>query len=181
MRSLFYPSENETQAAEKLKQTHITQPALFVIEYALAQLLMSWGISPKAMIGHSIGEYVAATLADVMSLEDALTLVAIRGKLMQQLPRGAMLSVALKEEEVKILLNEELSLAASNAPNLCVVSGTHNAINALEKQLIARGVECRHLHTSHAFHSQMMEPILEPFLAELKKVKLNPPKHFLLN
>jgi len=176
LRALFYPSENETQAAEKLKQTHITQPALFVIEYALAKLLMSWGIPPSAMIGHSIGEYVAACLADVMSLEDALTLVAIRGKLMQQLPTGAMLSVALKEEEVQTLLNEKLSLAASNAPNLCVVSGNDNAVDALEKQLITRGVECRRLHISHAFHSQMMEPILEPFLAEVKKVKLNPPK-----
>lgn len=174
--SLFYPNENEAEAAEKLEQTNITQPALFVIEYALAQLWISWGISPNAMIGHSIGEYVAACLAGVMSVEDALTLVAIRGQMMQQLPTGAMLSVALKEAEVKTLLNLELSLAASNAPNLCVVSGNHNAIDAFEQQLGAKGVECRRLHTSHAFHSQMMEPILELFLAEVKKIKLNPPQ-----
>ncbi|MEH1848663.1 MAG: SDR family NAD(P)-dependent oxidoreductase [Nostoc sp.] len=176
LRSLFYPHENEAEAAEKLEQTNITQPALFVIEYALAQLWISWGISPNAMIGHSIGEYVAACLAGVMSVEDALTLVAIRGQMMQQLPTGTMLSVALKEAEVKTLLNPELSLAASNAPNLCVVSGNHNAIDAFEQQLGAKGVECRRLHTSHAFHSQMMEPILELFLTEVKKIKLNPPQ-----
>ncbi|MBF2069253.1 type I polyketide synthase [Fischerella thermalis] len=176
LRSLFYPHENQAQAAEKLKQTSIAQSALFVIEYALAQLWMSWGISPSAMIGHSIGEYVAACLAGVMSLEEALTLVAMRGRLMQQLPTGAMLSVALPEEEVKTLLHQELSLAASNAPHLCVVSGSHDAVNTFAAQLQAKGVECRRLHTSHPFHSQMMEPILEPFIAEVKKVKLNPPK-----
>ncbi|MHC5730470.1 MAG: acyltransferase domain-containing protein, partial [Nostoc sp.] len=113
LRSLIYQGESESEAtAEKLQQTDITQPALFVIEYALAQLWMSWGISPSAMIGHSIGEYVAACLAGVMSLEDALALVAARGRLMQQLPSGAMLSVPLPEEEVKALLDEKLSLAA---------------------------------------------------------------------
>ncbi len=175
LRSLIYPNESESKtAAEKLQQTDITQPALFVIEYALAQLWMSWGISPQSMIGHSIGEYVAACLAGVMSVEDALRLVAARGRLMQQLPSGAMLSVPLPEAEVRDLLNENLSLAASNAPALCVVSGTDEAINALQNQL--QGVECRRLHTSHAFHSPMMETILEPFEKEVSKVKLNPPK-----
>ncbi|MCC5644528.1 SDR family NAD(P)-dependent oxidoreductase [Nostoc sp. CHAB 5824] len=175
--SLLYPNETETEAAtEKLKQTHITQPALFVIEYALAQLWISWGISPQAMIGHSIGEYVAACLAGVMSLEDALTLVTMRGRFMQQLPSGSMLSISLPEAEVKTLLNENLSLAATNAPSSCVVSGNHAAIDALYEQLIAQGVQCHCLHTSHAFHSQMMTPILEPFIQEVKKVKLNPPQ-----
>nr|MDZ8169265.1 SDR family NAD(P)-dependent oxidoreductase [Nostoc sp. CmiSLP01]MDZ8283300.1 SDR family NAD(P)-dependent oxidoreductase [Nostoc sp. ChiSLP01] len=175
LRSVIYPNESESKAAaEKLQQTDITQPALFVIEYALAQLWMSWGISAQAMIGHSIGEYVAACLAGVMSVEDALRLVAARGRLMQQLPFGAMLSVPLPEAEVRGLLNENLSLAASNAPALCVVSGTNDAIDALQNQL--QGIECRRLHTSHAFHSSMMEPILEPFEKEVSKVKLNPPK-----
>jgi len=175
LRSLIYPNESESKvAAEKLQQTDITQPALFVIEYALAQLWMSWGISPQAMIGHSIGEYVAACLAGVMSVEDALRLVAARGRLMQQLPAGAMLSIPLPEVEVRDLLNEKLSLAASNAPALCVVSGTDDAINALQNQL--QGIECRRLHTSHAFHSPMMEPILEAFEKEVSKVRLNPPK-----
>jgi acyl transferase domain-containing protein/acyl carrier protein/2-polyprenyl-3-methyl-5-hydroxy-6-metoxy-1,4-benzoquinol methylase len=176
LRSLLYPTENQVKAPAKLKQTNITQPALFVIEYALAQLWISWGISPSAMIGHSIGEYVAACLAGVMSLEDALTLVALRGRLMQELPTGTMLSVALKEEEIKTLLNQELSLAACNAPHQCVVSGSHEAIDAFEAQLTAKGLECRRLHTSHAFHSHMMEPILQPFVAEVEKIKLNPPQ-----
>ncbi|MEH2447430.1 MAG: SDR family NAD(P)-dependent oxidoreductase [Nostoc sp.] len=177
LRSLIYPSESESEAAaQKLQQTDITQPALFVIEYALAQLWMLWGISPDAMIGHSIGEYVAACLAGVMSLEDALALVAARGRLMQQLPSGAMLSVPLPEEEVKALLDEKLSLAASNAPSLCVVSGTHDAIDAFQNKLQDQGIDCRRLHTSHAFHSQMMEPILEAFQKEVSKVKLHPPK-----
>jgi non-ribosomal peptide synthase protein (TIGR01720 family) len=177
LRSLIYPSESEKKAAtEKLKQTCFTQSALFVIEYALAQLWMSWGISPQSMIGHSIGEYVAACLAKVMSVEDALALVAIRGRLMQQLPSGKMLSVPLKEAEVELLLNENLSIAACNAPNTCVISGTPEAVDTLKEELATQGVECRLLHTSHAFHSQMMEFILEPFIAEVKKVKLNPPQ-----
>ncbi|MEP0883297.1 SDR family NAD(P)-dependent oxidoreductase [Trichocoleus sp. ST-U3] len=177
LRSLLYPNQpNPEAAAEKLKQTCFAQPALFAIEYALAQLWMSWGISPQAMLGHSIGEYVAACLAGVMSVEDALALVAIRGRLMQQMPAGAMLAVSLPEAEVKSLLNEKLSLAATNAPSLCVVSGTLDAVDAIEAQLTAKGVECRRLHTSHAFHSQMMDSILEPFIEEVKKVKLNPPQ-----
>ncbi|NMG22259.1 type I polyketide synthase [Brasilonema bromeliae] len=175
LRSLIYPNESESKvAAEKLQQTDITQPALFVIEYALAQLWMSWGISPGAMIGHSIGEYVAACLAGVMSVADALALVAARGRLMQQLPSGAMLSVPLPEEEVRALLDEKLSLAACNAPALCVVSGTHDAIDAFQNKL--QGIECRRLLTSHAFHSSMMERILERFQKEVSKVKLHPPK-----
>ncbi|WP_414529158.1 SDR family NAD(P)-dependent oxidoreductase [Nodularia chucula] len=177
LRSLIYPTESESKsAAEKLQQTAITQPALFVVEYALAQLWIFWGISPSAMIGHSIGEYVAACLAGMMTLEDALALVAIRGRLMQQLPAGAMLSVSQSAAEIKTLLNENLSLAASNAPSLCVVSGTHEAVDTINQQLTALGVECRRLHTSHAFHSAMMEPIIEPFIKEVKKVKLNPPQ-----
>ncbi|MUL39087.1 type I polyketide synthase [Gloeocapsopsis dulcis] len=177
LRSVIYPTESELKAATaKLQQTAITQPALFVVEYALAKLWMSWGISPSTMIGHSIGEYVAACLAGVMSLEDALALLAIRGRLMQQLPAGAMLSVSQSAAGIKNLLNENLSLAASNAPSLCVVSGTHAAIDTIHQQLTALDIECRRLHTSHAFHSEMMEPIMEPFIQEVKKVKLNPPQ-----
>ncbi|BAY41880.1 beta-ketoacyl synthase (plasmid) [Nostoc sp. NIES-2111] len=176
LRTVIYPQSDTETAQEKLTQTSLAQPALFVIEYALAQLWMSWGILPSAMIGHSIGEYVAACLAGVMSLKDALTLVVVRGRLMQQLPSGSMLSISLSETEVKPLLNENLSLAASNAPSSCVVSGTDAAINELFEQLLAQGVECRRLHTSHAFHSQMMEPILQTFIAEVKKIPLNSPQ-----
>jgi len=177
LRSLLYPSEAEAEtAAEQLKQTYLAQSALFVIEYALAQLWMAWGLRPVAAIGHSIGEYVAACLAGVFSLEAALELVAIRGRLMQELPVGAMISVSLPEAEVRSLLNEELSLAASNAPSSCVVSGSFSAVNALENRLAERGLDYRRLHTSHAFHSQMTDPILGLFAEKVKKVKLAPPQ-----
>ncbi|MEH1980835.1 MAG: acyltransferase domain-containing protein [Nostoc sp.] len=174
LRHLVYHSEQTTPS--ELEQTAITQPALFVTEYALAKLWQSWGVHPKAMIGYSIGEYVAATLAGVFSLEDALTLVAARGKLMQQLLPGAMLAIPLPEKEVQLLLGKQLSLAAINGPSLCVVSGITSAVEALQKQLASQGVECRRLHTSHAFHSEMMKPILQPFMELVKKVSRKPPQ-----
>jgi acyl transferase domain-containing protein/acyl carrier protein len=179
LRLLLYPVGAIRESSlpnSPLQETEITQPALFVIEYALAQLWMSWGIKPQAAIGHSIGEYVAATLAGVMSLEDALHLVARRGKLIQQMPPGSMLAVSLSETEVLSLPNDELSLAASNAPNLCVISGSTEAIAKLQNQLNEQGIECRHLHTSHAFHSAMMNDAIAPFQQEVAKVKLNPPQ-----
>jgi len=176
LRRLLFPAEEKrAQAAEQLQQTFITQPALFVIEYALAKLWMAWGIQPQAMIGHSIGEYVAACLAGVFTLEEALTLVAGRGRLMQSLPAGAMLSVPLQENRLRPLLTKGLSLAAINAPANCVVSGSFEAIAALEARLAEQNIEYRRLHTSHAFHSEMMDSILEAFTAEVKKVKLQPP------
>jgi acyl transferase domain-containing protein/aryl carrier-like protein len=176
LREVLYPSpEQAAEATQQLQQTWITQPALFVIEYSLAQLWLQWGIHPKAMIGHSIGEYVAACLAGVFSLADAMALVAARGRLMQQLPGGAMLAVPLLEQEVQPLLGRELSLAAINGPSLCVVSGPTAAVEALQERLTDQGVSCLHVHTSHAFHSEMMEPILEPFTEQLKAVNLEPP------
>ena len=136
---------------------------------------MKWGIRPEAMIGHSVGEYVAAALAGVFSLEDALSLVAARGRLMQDLPGGAMLAVTLGEEEIRPLLGGKLSLAAVNGPSLCVVSGTEAAVAALESRL-AKGIGRRRLHTSHAFHSAMMDPVLEPFEEHLRRLNLKPPK-----
>ncbi|NEO98311.1 MAG: type I polyketide synthase [Symploca sp. SIO2E9] len=177
LRNLLYPSPQEAnQATHQLKQTAITQAALFVIEYALARLWMSWGCKPQAMIGHSIGEYVAGCLAGVFSLEDALMLVAARGQMMQKLPGGSLLAVFLPEQEVRPLLGEKLSLAAINAPSVCAVSGPKDAIETLEKQLLEQGIDCRHLHTSHAFHSQMMDPILGEFSSLFSKINLNPPQ-----
>jgi acyl transferase domain-containing protein len=177
LRHVLYPSEEQIQeAASQLKQTAIAQPALFVIEYALAKLWMEWGVTPAAMIGHSIGEYVAATIAGVFSLEDALALVTARGQLMQKLPSGTMLAVPFPEKEVQPLLGKTLSLAAINGLSSCVVSGPTEAVEALQNQLASQGVECRLLHTSHAFHSQMMEPILEPFTERVKQVTLKPPQ-----
>jgi phthiocerol/phenolphthiocerol synthesis type-I polyketide synthase E len=177
LRDYLYPQKHLfEEATEQLKQTALTQPALFIIEYALAQLWMSWGIHPHTMIGHSIGEYVAACLAGVFSLEDALLLVAKRGQLMQQLPTGAMLAVSLEEKQLQPLLGEQLSLALINGPGNCVVAGTTEAVEELQLKLMAQGVECRYLHTSHAFHSHMMEPILAPFTLAVKKVNLKAPQ-----
>ena len=177
LRTILYPSEEHIEAAaQQIKQTSLTQPALFVVEYALAQLWMAWGISPQAMIGHSIGEYVAACLAGVFSLEDALALVAIRGRLMQRLPEGSMLAVPLSKQALEPMLDEKLSLATVNAPESCVVSGTIEAICEFQERLTHQGLECRRLHTSHAFHSQMMDSITEPFKEQVNQVKLSPPE-----
>lgn len=176
LREVLFPNaEGEAEANRLLGQTFVTQPALFCIEYALAQLWMSWDVVPAAMIGHSIGEYVAACLANVFSLEDALALVAARGQVMQQLPSGAMLAVMLSETETRSLLHNGLALAAVNGAKNCVVSGTSTAIQALHAQLKQQDVHSQVLHTSHAFHSEMMESILEPFTDRVRQVKLNAP------
>ncbi|GHO60131.1 polyketide synthase [Ktedonobacter robiniae] len=178
LRALLYPasSQQEVEASQRLNQTYVTQPALFVIEYAMAQLWMKWGLKPGAMIGHSIGEYVAACLAGVFTLEEALALVALRGRLMQELPAGAMTSVPLPEREVRALLGPQLSIAACNSLSDCVVSGPFDAVEQLERKLQERDILCRRLHTSHAFHSQMMDPMLERFTAEVRKIHLRAPK-----
>jgi amino acid adenylation domain-containing protein len=164
LRSLLYPGEAASEEAKRrVTDTVIAQPAIFTIEYALAQLWMSWGIRPAAMLGHSIGEFVAACLAGVFSLADTLRLVAARGKMMQDLPRGGMLSVRLSEPELRARLSGTLSMAAINSPSLCVVAGPFDALEEFEKKLGADGIMCRRLVTSHAFHSSMMDPIIEPF------------------
>ena len=176
LRTVLFPARgSDKDAAELLKQTRLTQPALFTIEYSLAKLWMSWGIRPTAMIGHSVGEYVAGCLAGVFSLEDVITLVARRGALVQAQPGGAMLAVRLPEKDVVSLLHGQLAVAAVNAPSLCVVAGPHEAIADLEQHLGTQGVVTRHLHTSHAFHSPMMEPVLAPFTELLRNVKLSEP------
>ncbi|BDI15508.1 hypothetical protein ANSO36C_13100 [Nostoc cf. commune SO-36] len=177
LREIMYPAPSDREtAAISLRQTCFTQPALFVIEYALAKLWQSWGVKPQAMIGHSIGEFVAACIAGVFSLEDALMLVAIRGRFMWGLPTGAMLSVRLPAKEVEPRLSTELAIAAINGLSLCVVSGPTEAIATLQKQLESEEVVCRHLHTSHAFHSPMMDSIIAPFAEVVGKVKLSPPQ-----
>jgi amino acid adenylation domain-containing protein len=162
--------------AADLNETAAAQPAIFTIEYALAKEWIAWGVEPAAMLGHSVGEFVAAALAGVFSLKDALELVAARGRLMQALPRGAMLSVRLAEAELRPLLSEEISVAAVNSPSLCVVAGPCEAIEALEQVLTARNVACRKLRTSHAFHSQMVDPIVAELTEEIRKIALSAPK-----
>ncbi|MEU0082503.1 acyltransferase domain-containing protein, partial [Micromonospora tulbaghiae] len=164
-------SENE----RRLNTTRLAQPALFVIEYALARLWESWGARPSLMIGYSLGEYVAATLAGVLSLQDALTLVARRAALIDELPEGAMLAVMLPEQEVTPLLGQDVSLSAVNGPEFCVAAGPVAAVEALEGTLRERGVVCRRVQTTHAFHSSMMEPIAGRVTELARTLTLNPP------
>ena len=175
-RLLFPPAGEAERAAQALQRTENTQPALFVVELALARLWESFGVRPAAMLGHSIGEYTAACLAGVFSLEDALRLVVARGRLIGGLPEGGgMLAVHLPEQQVAPLLQRGLSIAAVNAPELCVVSGPLEALERLEQGLAGRNVSTRRLHTSHAFHSALMDPILDAFRAEVESVRLSAP------
>lgn len=177
LRDILYPDEeNAEEAAHSLKQTYITQPALFTIEYSLAKLWMSWGVHPETLVGHSIGEYVAACLAGVFSLEDALSLLAARGRLMQSLPGGSMMAVPLSEKEILPYLGETLSLAVINGPSRCVVSGKEEDINSFAQQLSNNNIDFIKLHTSHAFHSMMMDPILDTFAERVNQVAMSPPK-----
>jgi acyl transferase domain-containing protein len=177
LRDVVYPAESRIEeSSEQLKQTAITQPALFSIEYALARLWMSWGIQPDSLVGHSIGEYVAACLAGVFTLEDALSAVVKRGELMQSLPAGSMLAVHLSKEDLKSHMGAGLSIAATNSPGLNVVSGESQAIQFLEEELTGKDIQCRTLQTSHAFHSAMMDPILEPFTSHVRRMQLNKPQ-----
>jgi iturin family lipopeptide synthetase A len=158
-----------------IHQTEITQPVIFVIEYALAKLLMAWGFQPDAMIGHSIGEYTAACLAGVFSLPEALQIVVDRAKLMQKMPPGAMLSVTLPENRLIPLLTEDISLAGINSTQLCVVSGPHDAIENFQKKMNEKNIETTRLHTSHAFHSFMMDPVPGLLQDRLGKITFNKP------
>jgi acyl transferase domain-containing protein/acyl carrier protein len=163
-------------AAARLARTDVAQPACFAVEYALARLLMTWGITPEAMIGYSIGEYVAACLAGVLSLADALFLVARRAKLIQDLPAGAMLAVPLPEAEVRPLLGDALSVSATNGPHLTVVGGPADAVDALARALEGKGASTIRLQTTHAFHSSMTEPAVAAFTALARQVKMSPPR-----
>ena len=177
IRDILYPKNiSEKTATNSLKKTFFTQPAIFTIEYALANLWISWGVKPGAMIGHSIGEFVCACLSDIFSLEDALMLVATRGKLMQSIMPGSMLSVLTSSDELKKLLPDNLSIAAINGPNLCVVSGPDEIVSDFEKLLTDNKIICRYLHSSHAFHSYMMDPAIDPFDNIVRTVNLNKPK-----
>jgi acyl transferase domain-containing protein/glutamate-1-semialdehyde aminotransferase/thioesterase domain-containing protein/aryl carrier-like protein len=173
---LFPTSDQRTWASERILQTRFTQPAIFTIEYALANLWMSWGIQPSAMIGHSVGEFVAACLAGVLSLEDALKAVACRAELVQAMPPGSMLAVRASEEETRTYMTPELAIAAVNSPQLCVVAGPTPAIEELEKRLEPSTIVAKRLRTSHAFHSPMMDPVIQPFTGVLRGLKFSEPR-----
>lgn len=169
------PEAEKTWAEEKLAQTRYAQPALFTMEYALARLWLSWGIQPAAMVGHSLGEYVAATLAGVFTLGRAVEIVAERAKLIEARPPGAMLAVRLPERELQPLLGGALDLAAVNSPALCVASGPDEAIAALEQELRARSVPTIRLKAAHAFHSAAMDAVTAPLARRLRKRPLQTP------
>jgi len=176
LRKMIGAAEENTEASRRLNQTYLTHPAVFIIEYALAKMWMDWGIKPQAMIGYSIGEYVAACLSGVFSLEDALLLVSRRAQMIQALPGGAMLVVPISERDVTPILSGNLSLAAVNGSSVCVVAGPTPDISELENGLAKKGLICKRLQTSHAFHSKMMEPIHGAFIELASTIKMLPPE-----
>ena len=176
LRELLYPRRGAEETARiSLQDTLYTQPAIFVTEYALARLWQSLGVQPAMMVGHSIGEFVAATLAEVWSLDDALRIIALRGKLMQDLPRGSMLAVGTRADTLRKALPPSVQIASINAPSLCVVAGPEPEVDALKDVLEGDNVVCRHLHTSHAFHSAMMDPMLGALRGAVAEIQLRRP------
>nr|WP_233173849.1 type I polyketide synthase [Pedobacter sp. ASV19] len=172
---VIYPSVVNPEAEHKLRNTKYSQPALFCLGYAIAKLWMSWGIHPAAFIGHSIGEFVAAHLAGVFSLEDAVKLITARGSLMADLPQGSMLSVRSSAEDIATLLPEGISIAAVNTPKSCVLAGPVKAIQEFSTTLSKNNIANRLLQTSHAFHSVMMDPVIKPFEALFSSITLQEP------
>ena len=160
----------------KLGEIRTLHPALFVVEYALARLLMSWGLKPTAMLGYSLGEYVAACLSGVFSLGDALRLMAVRGRWIDELPEGAMVAVPVSEDEIRPLLDDQLALAANNGPGGVVVSGTVEAIGALEERLAGRAVVFRRLRSTRPFHSHHLDPVAGPVSRLVSEMRLNAPR-----
>ncbi|CAM4513068.1 MULTISPECIES: type I polyketide synthase [Myxococcus] len=174
LRTVLY--QEPLQEVPGLSRNALALPAIFLTEYALARLWMSCGVEPEQMLGHSLGEYAAACIAGVLSVEDAAALVALRGQLMDELPAGSMLSISLPEAEVVPLLGQELDLAAVNAPSQCVVSGPLAEVKRLMAELTARGVEHRQLHVEAAAHSRMLERILPRFHERVSRLTLRPPE-----
>ena len=172
LRELLFAKQ--AQLPKEIYRPLFWQPALFVIEYALARLWMSWGIMPAAMIGHSLGEYVAAALAGVLGLEDALALVAERARGTEQLEAGAMLALPVSEERIRQYIKDRVSLAAVNAPELCVLAGPVAEIDRLERELASSGAI--RLESSHAFHSPLVEPIMESLTRLASRIKLSAPR-----
>ncbi|WP_137130038.1 type I polyketide synthase [Rhizobium sp. FY34] len=173
LRALLLAAADASDAG--LDRTDRAQPALFAVEYALARMWMQKGLQPRAMIGHSVGEYVAACLAGVFSLKDAMFLVLARGRLMQACTPGGMLSVMLPEADLRARLDERLEIAAVNGPGNCVVAGDTQLLQSFAERLEKDGVGCRPLRTSHAFHSAAMEPILEEFTGLIEGIDLSAP------
>jgi acyl transferase domain-containing protein len=164
------------QAPAGMARTAVVQPALFALEYCLAQLWMSWGLRPTALVGNSVGEYVAAAVAGVFSMEEGLALTAARGQAMAAMPKGGMIAVRAGEDDVLPVLNDDVSVTAVNAPNATMVAGPAGSIDALEGRLRAASLRFVRLQVEHAFHTPAVDAVLEPFLARLDAVTLNPPR-----
>ncbi len=176
LRELMYPEPGrEEEATNQLQNTVFTQPTIFSIEYSMAMVWMDLGIKPVAVLGHSMGEFTAACIAGVFDLETGLKLIALRGSIMQELESGSMLTVMLPPSEVEPYLNERLSISVINTPSSCVISGDDEAIQAVKKVLDAKDIYTRLLETSHAFHSHMMEPILEKYRKFASTMTYNKP------
>ena len=176
LRAIIYCPASDLERAEKaLNKTHVTQAALFAVEYSLARSLQARGVTPAALVGHSIGELVAATLAGVFKFDDAMAIVATRAALMQAAPTGKMVAVRLSAEDVERLLPPELEIAAVNAPELVVVAGADKDVIAFQGVLDKREVGWRPVRTSHAFHSRLMESAVDPFTEFVSRFTLNPP------
>lgn len=174
---ILSPPEGDVEAASaRLRQTVLAQPALFMVEYALARQWQEWGIVPRMMIGHSVGEFVAATCAKVMSVQDGLALVVGRARLMNDLPAGGMLSVRRSAAELAPQLPAGLAVAVENSPSSCVVAGPHALLAEFQKVMDGLEIAYRPLVTSHAFHTPMMEAALAPFTKMVKAVKLSAPE-----
>ncbi|MGH9760464.1 MAG: acyltransferase domain-containing protein, partial [Blastocatellia bacterium] len=176
LKSVLYPDSDSSETTMTLSQTVAAQPALFSIEYAMARTWMAWGVKPCAMIGHSLGEFVAACISGVLDLDDALKLVAARGRMMQELPAGAMISVVLAEDEARLLASSKVSIAAINAPSQCVLSGPVHAILETERILAGEGVTFKRLETSRAFHSAMMDGIVGPLTEIVRGLRPRSPE-----
>lgn len=176
LRQLVFETRAEGVSEERLAQTSCAQPALFIVEYSLARLWQSFGVKPSALLGHSVGEFVCAVLAGVMPLADAMLLVAERGRRMQAQPEGDMLSVRLPAATLQARLFGALTVASDNAPSLCVAAGPRAEIEQLAQQLDQDGIVCRRLHTSHAFHSSMMDPVVAPFQEIVTRIPLSAPR-----
>lgn len=176
LRELLYAREASESAASDPLTELPHHPALFSVEYALAQQWISCGIEPASMLGHSVGEYVAACLAGVLSLPDALRLVAFRARFIESSPPGAMLAVSLPEERVRSLLPPDLYVAAINSPRDCVLSGPSASIEAMARRLAGDQVDCQPIHIDRAAHSDLMRTAADSFLIELKRIRMNPPR-----
>ena len=179
---VLYPSSSSLNPhpSSLLDKTIYTQPAIFALEYALAQMWLDWGIKPAALLGHSVGEYVAATVAGVFSLADGLKLVATRGKLMQSLSHeGEMFAVFADEATVQSVIEpfgEQVAIAAINSPQSIVISGTKTAVQEVISKFDIQGIKSKQLTVSHAFHSPLMNPILTEFTTVAESISYCPPQ-----